>query len=134
MKKTIFPLFVVGATLPTFAKNINPDTQITWNSNVVVEAAIAAGLNAFTTQNYDVYNEILSVLLDADTFSVIYATEICKEICSTHISEKICQKACEDFGNELVEENNRRTVLEAIDSGQPTSLFKELDGSCQFVG
>ena len=86
---------------------------------MVVAALRDAGLQADYGTYSDValtYNRILEDLLERSTFSVTEAVSVCMQQCnkSTFLKEgrgqsgRKCPEVCEDFGNALVVENNRK--------------------------
>ncbi|MBO7645038.1 MAG: hypothetical protein J6S57_01885 [Alphaproteobacteria bacterium] len=117
MKKLLLLFLLI--TTSAFAVVIDANTKIKWNAIVVVAALRDAGLQADYGTYSDValtYNRILEDLLERSTFSVTEAVSVCMQQCnkSTFLKEgrgqsgRKCPEVCEDFGNALVVENNRK--------------------------
>ena len=120
MKKS---LLFAGAIFLTssiaFAKTINFDTPIKWNTSVIENALSKVGMGSFAG-NQDfiparlTHNRILSELLKKESFSIREATRICLDKCNMLSSDlrkdaflfEDCAELCEMFGKKLVDENN----------------------------
>jgi len=123
MKKLSTILFCL-TILPAFADiRIKTDTQIKWNSNVVVAAAENTGLKTFLGNSGLVYNKILFNLLQRDMFSLEEAGDVCNDEFANYIMytlgydvlseeydkyhSEFWSKCNEDFVMELVNANNK---------------------------
>lgn len=123
MKKLLSILFCL-TILPAFADiRIKKDTQIKWNSYVVVAAAENTGLKTFLGNSSLVYNKILFNLLQRDMFSLEEAGNVCYDEFANYImytlgydilseeydkySREFWSKCNEDFVMELVNANNK---------------------------
>lgn len=118
MKKS---LIFAGAIFLTsgiaFAKTIDFDTPIKWNSNVVERALNKSGFLGSSDANWDVrvtHERILAELLKMESFSVRDATRVCLDKCNISdflkngrgASGKKCPELCSGFADMLVSVNN----------------------------
>lgn len=130
MKKS---LIFAGAIFLTsniaFAKTIDFDTPITWNSNVVESALDSSGFE----ETILIKGPILLELLKKESFSVYDATRVCLEKCELsndlkEIREK-CPKLCYRFAWLLINENNRRVNLDIMNPDRQDSTNSYMQGS-----
>ncbi|MBO4583215.1 MAG: hypothetical protein J5714_04145 [Alphaproteobacteria bacterium] len=125
MKKILLYGSILIST-SALALGIDINTKIKWNSVVVVAAAHDVGLEAGDYTYYEVsltYYRILGDLLERDKFSVADAVSVCNQECNKSAflregrgqSGKKCPEICKNFGNALIEENNKKT--DSVDMG-----------------
>lgn len=118
MKKN---LLVASAVLLStgiaFAKPIDFNTVITWNSKVISEALTRAGFLGTSNAAHDVrvtHRDILEELVNQGAFSLSYAMQVCMDKCNLSDflkngrgqSGKKCPELCEGFTDALVAVNN----------------------------
>ena len=118
MKKN---LLVASAVLLStgiaFAKPIDFNTVITWNSKVISEALTRAGFLGTSNAAHDVrvtHRDILGELVNQGAFSLSYAMQVCMDKCNLSDflkngrgqSGKKCPELCEGFTDALVAVNN----------------------------
>lgn len=119
MKKILTSILVLSTGI-AFAKNIDFDTVIKWNSEVISTALTKAGFITSSNAAWDVrktHERILDELVKKQSFSLRQATQVCLDKCNMSDflkngrgqSGKKCPDLCEDFTNALVTVNNEFT-------------------------
>lgn len=119
MKKMLTSILVLSTGI-AFAKNIDFDTVIKWNSEVISTALTKAGFITSNNAAWDVrktHERILDELVKKQSFSLRQATQVCLDKCNMSDflkngrgqSGKKCPDLCEDFTNALVTVNNEFT-------------------------
>lgn len=140
MKKS---LIFAGAIFLTsgiaFAKTIDFDTSIKWNSNVVERALNKSGFLGSSDANWDVrvtHERILAELLKMESFSLRDATRVCLDKCNMSdflkngrgASGKKCPGLCHGFAKQLINENNGYYNSGILNPDQQDTSFRNIEG------
>ncbi|MBO7559587.1 MAG: hypothetical protein J6T27_00305 [Alphaproteobacteria bacterium] len=120
MKKILTSILVLSTGI-AFAKNIDFDTVIKWNSEVISTALTKAGFITSSNAAWDVrktHERILDELVKKQSFSLRQATQVCLDKCNMSDflkngrgqSGKKCPDLCTGFVDALIAENNNRAM------------------------
>ena len=139
MKKSLFILgAIVTSSTALFAKQIDFDTPVKWNSGVIASALTNAGFVDSSNANYDVKitrQRILADLLEREAFSLRTATTVCMDKCNMSDflkngqgqSRKKCPELCTSFVSNIIKVNNNSSY-NIPSAGSKSSDFKSLQG------
>lgn len=138
MKKKIFILGVfVTSSTALFAKQIDFDTPVKWNSDVIASALTNSGFVDSGSANWDVKvtrQRILADLLEQETFSLRTAATVCMNKCNMSDflrqgrgqSHKKCPELCTSFVNNIIKVNNSSAYNIPVATSKAS--FKSLQG------
>ena len=118
-------IFILSMLIPSVALAIKIDanTQLKWNSMIVKNAALSAGLTSRSkvSEISLTYNRIMLELLGRATFSVSDAVSVCMKQCnkSEYLKNnghhgRRCPDICKKFGEELVKSTDYNKDLNEI--------------------
>ncbi len=139
MKKSllVFSAILLSTTV-VFAKKIDFDTPVKWNSKVITSALTLAGLVDSDAAHYDIKitrQRILADLLERESFSLHTATTVCMNKCNMSDflrnglgqSHQKCPALCTSFASNIIKENNK--LATKIPSANSTNFaFESLQG------
>ena len=139
MKKILTSILVLSTGIAV-AKNIDFDTVIKWNSEVISTALTKAGFITSSNAAWDVrktHERILDELVKKQSFSLRQATQVCLDKCNMsdflkngrEKKKKKCPDLCEDFTNALVTVNNEFTKTEKTVSNSTSLVERQKDGT-----
>lgn len=139
-KKLLLTSVALLSTGIAFAKNVDFDTVIKWNSEVISAALTKAGFIATSNAAFDVrktHERILNELVKKQSFSLRQATQVCLDKCNMSDmlkngrgqSGKKCPELCTGFVDALISVNNEFTKTKNITAGNEGLVVKQADGT-----
>lgn len=139
-KKLLLTSVALLSTGIAFAKNVDFDTVIKWNSEVISAALTKAGFIATSNAAFDVrktHERILNELVKKQSFSLRQATQVCLDKCNMSDmlkngrgqSGKKCPELCTGFVDSLVSVNNEFTKAGNKTLSNKGLVVKQADGT-----
>ncbi len=120
---------VLLATNVAAAKEIDFDTVVTWNDNVLYQAVEEVGFNELSSDERRAKFNLMVDLLQKKSFSLRYATQVCLDKCAKSLEEARMKSVCGNVADALITVNNRLESGGVVPRRLENNPVRQADGT-----